>query len=381
MIIDFKKLMSQYDENLVSKLRGFGEEEFLKFWVPDSEKLESLYNLIDALVESQTFKAEVINLSLNIEEKKDLEKLYNIAISKIENDILIININKNKYVDYKKQNKKVVSNKTQIRKTKILSKLNDLNYDETINEEYKEALSKIKKLNFNIKKDFDEKNYDIYCLELNKNLKLNYYINQENGILDHAFHNSEKIDNNSLILDLLCDQIINKNIEEVADHGAIYLEYFLRSKINKKEQYGIFLPRNSGGIFNIIERNLRSSRDDFYKKRNVNKDNINKEYRVISEEWTNLSFEKQKAKIDDILEKNIFRRFNINSSDIVLNRVIQGNRLEFILSDNLNGDFEDNKLFKIEEIFKQKIDSSIELLSIEEKDSNKLRLTNAPKAV
>lgn len=381
MIIDFKKLMSQYDENLVSKLRGFGEEEFLKFWVPDSEKLESLYNLIDALVESQTFKAEVINLSLNTEEKKDLEKLYNIAISKIENDILIININKNKYVDYKKQNKKVVSNKTQIRKTKILSKLNDLNYDETINEEYKEALSKIKKLNFNIKKDFDEKKYDIYCLELNKNLKLNYYINQENGILDHAFHNSEKIDNNSLILDLLCDQIINKNIEEVADHGAIYLEYFLRSKINKKEQYGIFLPRNSGGIFNIIERNLRSSRDDFYKKRNVNKDNINKEYRVISEEWTNLSFEKQKAKIDDILEKNIFRRFNINSSDIVLNRVIQGNRLEFILSDNLNGDFEDNKLFKIEEIFKQKIDSSIELLSIEEKDSNKLRLTNAPKAV
>ena len=318
---------------------------------------------------------------MNTEEKKDLEKLYNIAISKIENDILIININKNKYVDYKKQNKKVVSNKTQIRKTKILSKLNDLNYDETINEEYKEALSKIKKLNFNIKKDFDEKKYDIYCLELNKNLKLNYYINQENGILDHAFHNSEKIDNNSLILDLLCDQIINKNIEEVADHGAIYLEYFLRSKINKKEQYGIFLPRNSGGIFNIIERNLRSSRDDFYKKRNVNKDNINKEYRVISEEWTNLSFEKQKAKIDDILEKNIFRRFNINSSDIVLNRVIQGNRLEFILSDNLNGDFEDNKLFKIEEIFKQKIDSSIELLSIEEKDSNKLRLTNAPKAV
>ncbi len=199
--------------------------------------------------------------------------------------------------------------------------------------------------------------------------------------MEHAFHNSEKIDNNSIILDLLCDQIKNKHIDEVADHGAIYLEYFLRSKINKKEQYGIFLPRNSGGIFNIIERNLRSSRDDFYKKRNIDKNNINKEYRIISEEWTNLSFEKQKAKIDDILEKNIFRRFNINSSDIVLNRVIQGNRLEFILSDNLKGDFEDNKLFKIEEIFKQKIDSSIELLSIEEKDSNKLRLTNAPKAV
>ena len=94
-----------------------------------------------------------------------------------------------------------------------------------------------------------------------------------------------------------------------------------------------------------------------------------------------MSFEDQKSKINEILEKNIFRQFNVNSSDIILKRVIQGNRLEFILSDNLKGDFEDNKLFKIEEILKEKIDSSIELLSIEEKDSNKLRLSNAPKAV
>ena len=57
MIIDYKNLISQYDENLLSKLRGFGEEEFLKFWVPDSEKLKSIYNLIDALVESQTYNA------------------------------------------------------------------------------------------------------------------------------------------------------------------------------------------------------------------------------------------------------------------------------------------------------------------------------------
>ena len=102
---------------------------------------------------------------------------------------------------------------------------------------------------------------------------------------------------------------------------------------------------------------------------------------MISENWTNLSFEKQKLKINNILEENIFRQFNISSDDIILNRVIQGNRLEFILSNNLKGDFEDNKLFKIEEILKEKIDSSIELLSIEEKDSNKLRLNNAPKAI
>ena len=155
----------------------------------------------------------------------------------------------------------------------------------------------------------------------------------------------------------------------------------MRSKAIKKQNFGIFLPRNSGGLFNLIEKKLRDARDDFYKKRGLAKPDINKEYRAISENWTNLSFEKQKVKIQNILEENIFRQFNISSDDIILNRVIQGNRLEFILSDNIKGDFEDNKLFKIEEVLKEKIDSSIELLSIEEKDSNKLRLNNAPKTV
>ena len=59
--------------------------------MPDSEKLKSIYNLIDALVESQTYNAELINLDLAEEEEIDLEKLLNIAINKIENPIPNIN--------------------------------------------------------------------------------------------------------------------------------------------------------------------------------------------------------------------------------------------------------------------------------------------------
>ena len=381
MIIDFKNLVEKYDENLVSKLRGFGEEEYLKFWVPDSEKLKSLYNLIDALFESENLNAEIVNVNLNTDEKKNLEKLINIAINKIEENNLIISIDKKKYSDFKKINKIIISKKIKTKKEKILSKLDDIKYDESINSEYIEVINQFKYFKHNKKKNFDDKKYDNYFLVLSNNLKLDFYLNHDNGKLVYAFHNSKKVDNKSVISDLLCDQIINKSINEVADHGVIYLEYYLRSKIKKKQNFGIFLPRNSGGIFNLIEKKLREVRDDFYKKRNLKKQEINKEYRMISENWTNLSFEKQKLKINNILEENIFRQFNISSDDIILNRVIQGNRLEFILSNNLKGDFEDNKLFKIEEILKEKIDSSIELLSIEEKDSNKLRLNNAPKAI
>lgn len=381
MVIDFKNLVDKYDENLLSKLRGFGEEEYLKFWVPDSEKLKSLYNLIDALFESEMLIAEIVNLNLNNDEKKDLEKFKNIAIEKIQENSLKINIDKNKYTEFKKKNKIEISKNIKIKSEKILSTLDDIKYDENINVEYNELSNQFKYFQFNSKKSLNDEKYDNYFLSFTNNLRLDFYIDRENGNLSCAFHNSKKIDNKSVILDCLCAQIINKNIDEVADHGVIYLEHFLRLKLEKKKNFGIFLPRNSGGFFNLIEKKLREARDNFYKKNNLKKKEINKEYKKIPESWTNLNFEKQKERINTILKENIFRQFNISSDDIILNRVIQGNRLEFILSNNLKGDFEDNKLFKIEEILKEKIDSSIELLSIEEKDSNKLRLNNAPKTV
>ena len=116
-----------------------------------------------------------------------------------------------------------------------MSKLDDIKYDESINSEYIEVLNQFKNFKHNKKKIFDDNKYDNYFLVLSNNLKLDFYLNHDNGKLVYAFHNSKKVDNKSVILDLLCDQIINKSINEVADHGVIYLEYYLRSKIKKAE--------------------------------------------------------------------------------------------------------------------------------------------------
>ena len=356
MIIDFKNLVSKYDENLVSQLRGFGEEDFLKFWVPDSEKLKSLLNLIDALFESQTLNAKIINLNIDLNEIKDLEKLNGIAIQKIDANELTINIDKQKYIDFKKIKNKISLKNFKNFQNKTISELEAIKYDENIGEEYDELLNRIKKLNFNLNKEFDKKKYRNYFFEFSNNLKLMYYINKTSGIVEHAFHNSEQLDKKSIILDVLCSQILNKGIEEVADHGVIYLEFFLRSSMKKKDNFGISLPRNSARIFNLIEKNLRLSRDDFYQKENIERKSVNKEFRIVSKRWATLNFEKQKSKVDEILQKYIFRNLNINSSDIVLNRVIQGNGIEFLISKNLEGGYEDNKLFKIEQVSKEKIE-------------------------
>ena len=92
MQIDFKKLIKKYESNLVDKLRGFGEEEFLNFWVPASDDLNSIINLIDALYESKFYKIQIINLDLSNSDINELKKFMNIAINTISKDSIDVNI-------------------------------------------------------------------------------------------------------------------------------------------------------------------------------------------------------------------------------------------------------------------------------------------------
>lgn len=244
--------------------------------------------------------------------------------------------------------------------------MNNLNYKIHNNKKYK--------INSNLLKKFK--------IIFSENQKLIYFVNKKNYYIENSFIFFKKENNISKIIDLLCDIIKNKHFQEVAEHSTIYLEYELRRMINHKREdvKGVFLPINSGGIFNLINHEFRKNFEEFKNEFSI-RDEINKNYYASNDRWIKTGFEQQKKIIDKILKDIVFRKFNLNEEDINLIRVVQGNRLEFSLSKNLKGDFEDNKLLKIEEIFKKEIDNNIELITTEEKDANILRLNNAPKSV
>ena len=106
MKIDFKELIENYNTNLTDKLRGFGDEEYLKFYVPDSEKYKSLINLIDALFESGVFKVKVDNIQINSDERIKLQSYLKIAIKEISKNSVDIDINTENYKQFKKKKKK-----------------------------------------------------------------------------------------------------------------------------------------------------------------------------------------------------------------------------------------------------------------------------------
>ena len=73
--IDLKKLIKNYDQNLLDNLRGFGKDnDFLKFWVPGTDDYQSFLNLVDALIETQIFDVR-IKILKNISEKSLVENI------------------------------------------------------------------------------------------------------------------------------------------------------------------------------------------------------------------------------------------------------------------------------------------------------------------
>lgn len=382
MIIDFKSISNQYNENLTDKLRGFGEEEYLKFWVPDTEKNKSILNLIDALFESNTLEAKIKNVDLNENDMSFFLDLREIAIKDIKKDEIVVLIDYKKYQDFKVKNRKKVNVKIKSSDHAIQS-LEKLNQELKINPFYEDV---IKKLNSVIKNQYNEdnlkKNLEQIKVKLSENICLYLFVENQNVI--DILIKSKNNDNLTKALDLFCTISKNKPFQEIAEHGAIYLEYELRKHSEKpslkSNVNGIFLPSNSGGLFNLLNLKLREVYEDYVNKNNI-KPELNKSYYAPNPNWIKLNFKEQKSLVNNILNKNIFRQHNISEEDISLNRVIQNNRLEFNLSNRLKGDFEEKILFEIEDVLKKEIDNSIELLTLEEEDSNVLRLSNAPKSV
>ena len=229
MKIDLNKLVDQYYLNLTDKLRGFGEEEFLKFWVPDTDKAKTLLNLIDALYESNTLEAHIINIDLQKNELKEISKLKDIAFSTINEKEIIIKIDPDKYKEYKIKNKSVSSSEINERIFENIDKLEPKNTSENIDEFYLKAAEKHTLKNCNL--EFDEVlgNQTInYNIILSKNQIVKIFVNLSDGNIIKAYHKNQEHTKITKIIDIFCDIINNVPLQEAAEHGTIRLEFILK---------------------------------------------------------------------------------------------------------------------------------------------------------
>ena len=388
MQIDFEKLLENYNEELITKLRGFNEEhDYMQYWVADSDKTKSLLNLIDALHEANKKNFSVLILKTDEKIINDLkkikEKIGNIIITKQEEHYRVdFSIDASKYSNYreKKQN---VKNKTfkKISKSSEIKELKENKEDYDILSFYEKNLTKYSLL-YDKKQSSNKKNGDIFSHFIDTKNKLFVEIEKETKKILSAWHNFSQKNNASIMVDKFCAIILNKHIQEAAEHGTIYLEYDIRPEDATKKIKGIILPKKIGNLFFDIDKCIRAIYKDVKKKYDF-EDDINKEYFNISKNWESLSYEKKVEKIQKILLENIIPALKLNRNDIILHKIEFDNRIVIKISDELEkkNHGKVNYMIEVENLIKNYVDKRLELFTTEKKDDNRLRHLNSPQKI
>ena len=383
MEINLNLLLQNYNSELVNKLRGFNENvDYLQYWVPSSSKKKSLFNLIDAINET-----EVTDFSILISKE---DKYLIDEIKKVSNSIgkVTINSQKNNYkvsifFDKKKYSllkKAVVHVKKRNLKDKTVKRFQLKNKKENYNilKEYKTKL-KASKLNFGNK---ESKNKVFFSENIDTKNKLFVEIDEKTKKIIACWHNFKIKNTNSIIVDKFCSVIINRNIQEAAEHGTIYLEHSIRPNAISKKIKGIILPKKVGGIFFDLHKCINKIFLKIKKKYNF-QDVINKEYFDLSREWISLSKEQKLSKLNKVLSDKIVPKLKIKNDDIIINEIELDTRIIVKISEyfaKINSG-KKNYLIMAEDLFKQLVDHRLELFTIEKKDDNILRHAHSPQKI
>lgn len=376
--INFKKLLKNYNQNLLKNLRGFGkEDEYLKFWVPGTDNYQSFMNLVDALVESKIYEFQ-ISLEDAFQDDIILRKIENIlnkisTLKKKDLNIYEINIDKREYFSFKDKNKNKknikIKRDPKLDKTKIAKKLRN---NENLTSIYRESLSKFNPKNYFTKKiKHDEKSLK------EKFDEINLYFEIENDILVNVYHDKNNNTLEEKFINLFFDIIINKNIQEAADHSVIYLEEKLRVFDNTKVSNGIILPGQGGEYFNILNNIIRNVFSE-YKNKNKRNFEINKNYFKISKEWLKLPEEDKLDKINKILDEIKKQNPILKFDSILVNKIENNFKINLDVDKNFSMlQSKKNILLEIEKKLKV-LDQTLEVFIEEILDQNKLRLKNSP---
>lgn len=365
--INYDNLHKNYENKLLDKLRDFGDD-YLKYWIPDSNFFVSFFKLIFSVVENNHSS---LSIEISNKYKQRFKKLdqYLRTISNFE-----IITEENRIYKIKNVDKKLLS--------ELL--VNLVKKEKSIKIKVKKKLIKTKRKNSSsIKKKYlyhliENKNE----LKFTKKTKFNYhsrfngyglYLKIENNIIKDLHFTKGKNKFENILLNEYCKVIKNLEIQEAFEHGTIKLEYRIRPKEIQKEIPGIINTYSVSKIFNIQQNLIKLI---FKKIMNLSekKKNIFQEKDTIS--WINAK-NKQNIIQQSIKDFKLQKKLNYDIHLTEINN-LNNNLLTIKIESkkNYNSLEYSNILLELEIFLRNKISKNIEIFYKTAKDENKLRQFN-----
>lgn len=378
--VDYKSITKNFNNDLVDKLRGHGEnDETLSLWVPNENIISSLSNLLAAIKETSKDKY-FLKINENLISEFEINQLIKSQIGlfdinfKFKKDFFyidIINLN---------QISSEISNLIDSKAKEVVKNVNyvyGISYVEKVDSELVKTIYKYSNSKKFLLKNFTPHEFDISA----ETEKVSIYLNlDQNYIIQNFFYKSDH-----LLLNGLCEVLgnfsINLPYQEFFEHGMLKVMHKLVEETKNFKIDGILLANNLGPEFVEINNLIASTKSKFQEYSNLMLDdynNINFYDTPPKEIWL------KKTKADR--EKSLFETISFFEK----NNNLQEKSISFLKIDNdLNNwpiriyvSIDEDKIKilskpkyirELEEFLRKKLDNKLQIYYEESKDQNKIR--------
>ena len=196
-------------------------------------------------------------------------------------------------------------------------------------------------------------------------------IDPASTVVRKAAHGGSASDTAGGLLEVLCDIMIGRPVQECADHAAIYLEHRLRDPSCPRPVPGIITPDNADPAFHMSIRLIRAlAREYFQVMRRSDTENFFDP--PASASWCALSQRERHRRVQAALT-GICAALGLSETELSLLGVGDDNRVFLEFTRTGSSDEKGRLLMQVEAHLKATVEEQLHVYTTERRDMNKIR--------
>jgi hypothetical protein len=210
---------------------------------------------------------------------------------------------------------------------------------------------------------------DIEAVEGSVRLRVGVDVASSRLIIRHAGYEGAADDLTRRALDRLCAIIVERPLQEAADHGVIYAAAAAPEDCAPVD--GIRTPRNAGASFVLAEKLLRQVHTKVCNDLNIGH-RENAWYLRPSQGWL-AQDEKTQANLIKPIIVDFLRANGLDEDAVFICRIERGNRVTVGFSEHVSYTIKPTIMLWLEKLLRRETGHPLELFMDEMKDANRIR--------